>query len=245
MAMKRVLLAAALAEGVAALMTAKPINLKPTSTICRIVCVDGENECGQKYGGCYDPCFEPAPTPPPCTLPYFRTWFPTPVPTLPPTPGEVFNCSSVIICIDGVNSCGIPFGACIPACKPWNIVTPSCPLDDITALPLDPVSLNPATATPIIEPSLVTPITEPLILGSPTPVSPSPVTPTVETPTPETPSLGTPETPVLATPASGTPTPGAPIAQGPVAEAVGVAEGSTPEFPVPWIPEAGGIIWWG
>ena len=49
MAMKRMILAAAFAGGAAALATVKPY--KPTSTICGIVCTDGTNECGQKYGG--------------------------------------------------------------------------------------------------------------------------------------------------------------------------------------------------
>ncbi|KAL7786780.1 hypothetical protein V8C37DRAFT_391693 [Trichoderma ceciliae] len=133
MATKSMVLAAALV-GVAAAL-AKP---KPTKTVCGVICVDSINECGQKYGGCYDPCTESAPTPPPCTTLALKTWYPTPIPVT--TSEEVANCSSITVCVDGINSCGIPFGDCIPDCKPWNIFTPPCPPDALETIPWSPAT---------------------------------------------------------------------------------------------------------
>ncbi|KAL7813953.1 hypothetical protein V8C44DRAFT_326788 [Trichoderma aethiopicum] len=128
MASRGVVLFAAMLGGAAALATAKPAD---TAAICGIVCVDKVNECGEKYGGCYDPCLEAAPEEPPCTIPGTHIWYPTPPPSevIPFTEGEDGDCSDIIVCIDGVNECGIPFGACIPDCKPWDITIPSCPPD--------------------------------------------------------------------------------------------------------------------
>ncbi|KAL7906340.1 hypothetical protein GGI35DRAFT_487531 [Trichoderma velutinum] len=232
MAVQRIVFAVALAGGAAALATVKPI--KPTSTICGIICVDGVNECGQPYGGCYDPCVEPAPTPLPCTPPYLSTWYPTPVPT-PTSPTEILNCSSIIVCVDAINSCGIPFGGCIPDCKPWNLVTPPCPLDEITALPATPFPLIPASETPLIDPIPLTPAVQPLGPETPVPQSPIPQSPVVvgpisATPTGENPILVTPavespisvtpvvQSPISVTPASQTPTSQTPASQTPASE---------------------------
>ncbi|EGR46119.1 uncharacterized protein TRIREDRAFT_123199 [Trichoderma reesei QM6a] len=125
MASRGVVLFAAMLGGAAALATVKP------DANCAIICVDSVNECGEKYGGCYDPCLEAAPEAPACTIPGTRVWYPTPPPTeiTPFTDGEDEDCNDIIVCIDGINECGIPFGDCIPACKPWNITIPSCPPD--------------------------------------------------------------------------------------------------------------------
>ncbi|EHK17397.1 uncharacterized protein TRIVIDRAFT_66108 [Trichoderma virens Gv29-8] len=171
--MKRMILAAALVGGAAALVANKPI--KATNTDCGIICTDEVNECGQKFGGCYDPCVDPVPTPPPCTVPYVTSWHPTPMPT-PTSPVEIYNCSAITVCVDGINSCGIPFGGCFPDCKPWNIIVPPCPEDDIDAVPFNP--FNPIPSTPASE----------------TPPSDIPAS---ETPAPESPAL---EAPVLEVP---------------------------------------------
>ncbi|PTB62550.1 hypothetical protein BBK36DRAFT_1162809 [Trichoderma citrinoviride] len=99
--------------------------------VCGIICVDSVNECGERYGGCYDPCLEDAPEAPACTIPYLHAWFdtepPTPFTPLPEDGDE--DCEDIIVCVDGVNACGIPFGDCVPACLPWNITIPECPPD--------------------------------------------------------------------------------------------------------------------
>ncbi|KAL7947403.1 hypothetical protein V8C42DRAFT_317690 [Trichoderma barbatum] len=215
MVTKRIVLVAGLIGGAAAL-----VAIKPTKPICGIICIDGKSECGVGFGGCYDPCLEPAPTPPPCATPptpYLSTWYPTPVPT--PTTPEVANCSTIIVCVDGINSCGIPFGACIPDCKPWNIFTPPCPIDDILTLPLGAVPWNPATGTPALEtPILVTPGVEIPFVEGPILVTPTLDTPILVTPTVEPAILQTPAVEILVTEA--------PIAEG----------------PVPWIPGPGGFF---
>ncbi|KAL6871989.1 hypothetical protein J3F83DRAFT_626857 [Trichoderma novae-zelandiae] len=110
MASRGVVLFVAMLGGAAALATVKPTT---TRAVCGVICVDSINECGERYGGCYDPCLESAPTAPPCPATYLTTWYPTPspTPTTSSTAEETPDCSTITVCVDGINSCGIPFGA--------------------------------------------------------------------------------------------------------------------------------------
>ncbi|KAL6903052.1 hypothetical protein GGI43DRAFT_331347 [Trichoderma evansii] len=182
MAIKRTILAAALVGGVSALVASKASDI-----ICGEICIDGVDDCGQPFRGCYDPCIESAPVPPPCLAPMITTYYPTPVPT--PTPGEIANCSTITVCVDGINSCGIPFGGCIPDCKPWNIFTPPCPADLIDIVPWGPetpgiLPLGPAIPTPSIEGPVPAVAPEPTVVPVPTSI-PEPTAVPVPTTVPE------------------------------------------------------------
>ncbi|KAL8390729.1 hypothetical protein RB595_009687, partial [Gaeumannomyces hyphopodioides] len=88
----------------------------------RILCVDGLNECGVRWGDCYDTC-KPhlRPTAPPCSLatstkPSIVTKVPTS--TAEPTTTATI-CAPAFLCIDGIDDCGNGWGGCYDICKPW------------------------------------------------------------------------------------------------------------------------------
>lgn len=88
----------------------------------RILCVDGLNECGVRYGACYDTC-KPhlRPTPPPCSL--ATSTKPSSVTRVPTSAVEPTTtttvCVPAILCIDGIDDCGNAWGGCYDICKPW------------------------------------------------------------------------------------------------------------------------------
>ncbi|KEZ44513.1 hypothetical protein SAPIO_CDS3531 [Scedosporium apiospermum] len=87
---------------------------------------------------CYNTCEpEKSPTPPPCdvdtplpTYAVIRPPDPTKSPEYPPEPTEEpsSDCSSVTVCADYINECGLMYGGCFPDCTPWPTFTPPpCP----------------------------------------------------------------------------------------------------------------------
>ncbi|KAK0734397.1 hypothetical protein B0T26DRAFT_867479 [Lasiosphaeria miniovina] len=103
----------------------------------RILCIDGINKCGVRYGGCYDVCDKAArPSAPPC--PQFTTItsiFPitsTTATIVTQTPPAENNCSSQTVCWDGINSCGMTYGG------PWpTFAAPPCATTEptVTSVP--------------------------------------------------------------------------------------------------------------
>ncbi|PNP47122.1 hypothetical protein THARTR1_10627 [Trichoderma harzianum] len=91
---------------------------------------------------------------------------------------------------------------------------------------------------------------------TPTVESPSSVTPASETPDSETPDSEAPdsetpdseapdsETPDSESPISGDPIPAEPVTEVEDVPQVGMELGSTPENPLPWIPDENDDIWW-
>ncbi|KAK1596559.1 uncharacterized protein LY79DRAFT_543568 [Colletotrichum navitas] len=62
---------------------------------------------------------------------------PRPSPTIAPRPSVIGDCTTVSICRDFVNSCGMKYGGCHNICRPWPTYSPPrCPF---------PTSLNPST----------------------------------------------------------------------------------------------------
>ncbi|KAM3509363.1 hypothetical protein MY11210_006362 [Beauveria gryllotalpidicola] len=108
--------------------TVNPPTTTPTPDNCstRTVCLDYVNECGIWYGGCVPDC-KPWPTfsKPPCPSTTSTTISITATPT---ATTSVQDCHAHTICIDYVNECGMGYGGCIPACKPWPTFSkPPCP----------------------------------------------------------------------------------------------------------------------
>ncbi|KAM7193516.1 hypothetical protein V8F33_007743 [Rhypophila sp. PSN 637] len=113
-----------------------------------ILCVDGINECGIRFGNCYDVCNPAAkPTPPPCPPTTKTTTTAAPTTTDKPlgnillttttTPKKTTttttsstkttstcNGSGLQVCWDGINACGMMYGGCFADCKPWPTFTP-------------------------------------------------------------------------------------------------------------------------
>ncbi|PHH63338.1 hypothetical protein CDD81_6035 [Ophiocordyceps australis] len=94
---------------IAGAVCAAPPMVKPTHI--------ADNHCGQPFGKCYEPLGIVA-----------RADAPTPTapPKAKPTTTKD-DCHTRTVCIDGINKCGIPWGVCIPDCKPWKYQTPECP----------------------------------------------------------------------------------------------------------------------
>ncbi|PQK08684.1 hypothetical protein BB8028_0001g07570 [Beauveria bassiana] len=92
----------------------------------RTICLDYVNECGIMYGGCVADC-KPWPTfsKPPCPS---TTSTPITLTATPTATASVDDCHKHTICIDHVNECGIMYGGCVPACKPYPTFSkPPCP----------------------------------------------------------------------------------------------------------------------
>ncbi|KAK3393637.1 hypothetical protein B0H63DRAFT_554977 [Podospora didyma] len=101
-----------------------------------ILCVDGINTCGVRFGGCYDICDAKAkPSPPPCpkttttTLTVPTKGVPTTITTSTvPTATVDAECAKRTVCADYVNSCGMMYGGCFADCRPWpTFAPPPCP----------------------------------------------------------------------------------------------------------------------
>ncbi|KAK3382886.1 hypothetical protein B0T24DRAFT_661492 [Lasiosphaeria ovina] len=114
----------------------------------RILCIDGINKCGVRYGGCYDVCDKAArPSAPPCpqlttTITTITSIFPitstTATIVTTQTPPAENNCSSQTVCWDGINSCGMTYGGCFSACRPWpTFAAPPCATSEptVTSVP--------------------------------------------------------------------------------------------------------------
>lgn len=129
----------------------------------RILCVDGINQCGVRYGGCYDVCqTADKPVAPLCVSTATATA--TVIPTVTSTPLSITpspiataipsaQCpggsagSGQSICYDAINECGRTYGGCFLDCRPWpSFTTPPCPA------PTAPV---PTLVTPTVIPTPV------------------------------------------------------------------------------------------
>ncbi|KKP04800.1 hypothetical protein THAR02_03058 [Trichoderma harzianum] len=136
-----------------------------------------------------------------------------------------------IICISAISDCGVPYGGCYDPC-----VDPAptpLPCDVEGPVPESPVVVSPVPATTTSE-------------------NPSSVTPASDTPedeeTPEdSEDPEDEETPDSESPIAEDPVPAGPTAEG--AEVTDLADvqmeiGSTPENPLPWIPDENEDSWW-
>ncbi|KAM7195098.1 hypothetical protein V8F20_007648 [Naviculisporaceae sp. PSN 640] len=116
-----------------------------TTPVCKseILCIDGINECGIRFGDCFDVCNPAArPTPPPCPpttakpTTTTKTTITTPLPNIIKTTKtttltkatSTCNGSGGTVCWDAINACGMMYGSCFRDCKPWPTPTPPpCP----------------------------------------------------------------------------------------------------------------------
>ncbi|KAF9732302.1 hypothetical protein PMIN06_011446 [Paraphaeosphaeria minitans] len=104
---------------VAPILAITPLPPKPTCT--QSICADYINSCGRWYGGCYAAC-------PGYTAPTFTD------PGCPTTSRAVSVRTStscaITICADYINSCGLMYGGCFPACPGYTTPSfsdPGCP----------------------------------------------------------------------------------------------------------------------
>ncbi|KAL6822910.1 hypothetical protein J3E69DRAFT_338221 [Trichoderma sp. SZMC 28015] len=235
MSVRRMVFAVALAG----LAMAKPIKIKPTPTFCPIICIDAISDCGIPYGGCYDPCVDPAPTPLPCDV--VNSTSQTPV-VVSPVPATTTGENPILI---------------TPAVDNSTSVTPVV----VSPVPATPTSENPFAVTPGSENSTsVTPASSgtptsptPVIVVSPVPAtttgeSPSSVTPASQTPASETPEDSEnpedSEDPDSESPIAEDPIPAAEGAESTDLADVSMEIGSSPENPLPWIPDENEDSWW-
>ncbi|KAL7798694.1 hypothetical protein V8C43DRAFT_276048 [Trichoderma afarasin] len=222
MAVRRLVFAVALAG----LTMAKPIKVKPTPTFCPIICIDAISDCGVPYGGCYDPCVDPAPTPLPCDVVNSTSTSQTPV-VVSPVPATPTSENPFAVTPGSQNSTSV---------TPASSGTPASPTPVIVVSPVPATTTgeNPSSATPASE----------------TPVSEDPEDeegPEDEEDPEDEETPDDSETPDSESPIAQDPIPAGSAAEG--AETTDLADvsmeiGSSPENPLPWIPDENEDSWW-
>ncbi|KAL5912864.1 hypothetical protein ACKVV7_008435 [Pyricularia oryzae] len=140
--------------------------LPPPECEPRTLCVEGANKCG-KWEGCWDTC-KPwmSPTEPVCAP--SSTLVPAVNPTVAPIPTPAI-CEPGIMCVAGVNECGVTYSGCYDTCTPsLEPTAPPC----LTAVetPFVPLITSVDTGSPVVTPA-VTPVVTPVVAPPLTPVT--------------------------------------------------------------------------
>ncbi|KAI6467935.1 hypothetical protein MCOR15_002350 [Pyricularia oryzae] len=140
--------------------------LPPPECEPRTLCVEGANKCG-KWEGCWDTC-KPwmSPTEPVCAP--SSTLVPAVNPTAAPIPTPAI-CEPGIMCVAGVNECGVTYSGCYDTCTPsLEPTAPPC----LTAVetPFVPLITSVDTGSPVVTPA-VTPVVTPVVAPPLTPVT--------------------------------------------------------------------------